>query len=342
MNSSILPSLDIFKRPLSDLRISVTDRCNFRCVYCMPKEKFGPDHVFMKKDKLLSFGEIERIATVFAKQGVTKLRITGGEPLIRKDLDVLIKNLANIDGIEDIGLTTNGSLLTLEKAKALKSAGLKRITISLDSIDSETFKAINGINYCSSLVLKAIDNAVDAGLAPVKVNMVVKKGLNDDTLIQAIEYFRNTSVILRFIEYMDVGSSNNWALDDVITASQIRELVNSYYPIEPATPNYKGEVATRWRYRDGAGEIGVITSISQPFCQSCSRARISAEGSLYTCLFATKGHDLRKLMREGASDAELSQAIQLIWSQRDDRYSEIRSESQNTLESRVEMSYIGG
>lgn len=335
-------TLDVFKRPLRDLRISVTDRCNFRCVYCMPKDIFGPGHVFMKKDKLLSFEEIERISTVFAKQGVKKLRITGGEPLLRKDLDVLIKKLANIDGIEDISLTTNGSQLTLKKAKLLKAAGLNRITISLDSIDSETFKAINGVDYCSSLVLQSIENAHEAGLSPVKVNMVVKKGLNDHTLLQSIEYFRNKPHILRFIEFMDVGNSNNWNLDEVITSAQIKDMVHKVYPIESVSPNYEGEVASRWRYKDGAGEIGIITSVSQPFCGSCSRARISAEGSLYTCLFATEGHDLRKLLRNGATDNELASSINAIWAQRDDRYSELRTSSQQNIKSRIEMSYIGG
>ena len=335
------PLLDTLKRPLRDLRISVTDRCNFRCVYCMPKHIFGPDHAFLKKDKLLTFEEIERVSRSFADHGVKKLRITGGEPLIRANLESLIEKLSNIPGIEDISLTTNGSLLTLKKAQLLKAAGLNRITISLDSIDSDIFKAINGVGYCSSSVLQAIENATTAGLSPVKVNMVVKKGVNDQTLMKSIEYFRNTPNILRFIEYMDVGNSNGWVMDEVVTAAEIRDMVSAHYPIEPVSPDYHGEVAERWRYVDGSGEIGIITSVSQPFCQSCSRARLSAEGSLFTCLFASEGHDLRELLRNGSSDQDISDALRNIWQDRGDRYSELRSIIP-VSKPRVEMSYIGG
>ena len=333
--------LDALQRPIRDLRISVTDRCNFRCVYCMPKHLFGKDHVFLKRKELLSYDEIERIARSFAAQGVKKLRLTGGEPLVRAELEKLISKLSLIPGIEDLSLTTNGSLLTLDKAKQLKAAGLNRITISLDSLEVETFKEMSGVDSSLDKVLLAITNAAEAGLSPVKINMVVKRGLNDHAVLKAARHFRGTGQILRFIEYMDVGNTNGWQSEDVITAKEIRDLISSEFPIEPVTPEYTGEVAQRWRYRDGGGEIGIIASVSQPFCGDCTRARLSAEGQLYTCLFANQGHDLRNVLRTGASDQELSTNIKAIWSARSDRYSELRG-TQIIDAPKIEMSYIGG
>jgi cyclic pyranopterin phosphate synthase len=333
--------LDALQRPIHDLRISVTDRCNFRCVYCMPKHIFGPDYPFLKRAQLLSYEEIERVARVFVMLGVRKLRLTGGEPLVRKDIEILIERLAAIEGIQDLSLTTNGSLLTPQKAKKLYDAGLRRVTVSLDALDGETFKSMNGINFAPESVLKAIDTAASIGLAPVKINMVVKRGVNDNAVLSAARHFRGTGHVLRFIEYMDVGNSNKWQMSEVISAAEIRNIIGQEYSIEPVSPDYHGEVAQKWRYADGGGEIGIIASVSQPFCGSCTRARLSADGSLFTCLFASEGHDLRALLRQEISDADLSEKIRAIWTARTDRYSETRAE-QTVDASKIEMSYIGG
>ena len=332
--------LDTLGRPVRDLRISVTDRCNFRCTYCMPKEIFNREYRFLERSLLLDFEEIERVARLFAGHGVRKVRLTGGEPLLRRDLDVLVASLAAIDGIEDLTLTTNGSLLA-RKAPALAAAGLNRVTVSLDSMDDAVFTAMNDVGFPVQMVLEGIDAAAAAGLTPVKVNAVIQRGVNDDGIVAMAEHFRGTGHILRFIEYMDVGHSNGWRLDDVVPAREIRERIHARYPVEPVDPDYHGEVAQRWRYLDGAGEIGIISSVSQPFCSTCTRARLSAEGMLYTCLFATSGTDLRQLLRSGASDDELAAAIAGVWRRRTDRYSEIRSEATLPLP-KVEMSYIGG
>jgi cyclic pyranopterin phosphate synthase len=329
---------DILGRPLRDLRVSVTDRCNFRCVYCMPKEVFGRDYRFLDRRELLSFEEIEQLARAFTAHGVEKIRITGGEPLVRRDLERLIEQLAAIDGL-DLTLTTNGSLLP-QKAKALRDAGLRRVTVSLDSLDDEVFKAMNDVDFPVERVVDGIDAAAAIGL-PVKVNMVVKRGVNEDSVLPMARLFRERGHILRFIEYMDVGHSNGWRLDDVVPAAEIVAAIDAELPVEPAEPNYRGEVARRWRYRDGGGEIGVIASVTQPFCGDCTRARLSAEGRLYTCLFGVRGHDLRALVRGGLSDGELHDEIGRIWGRRTDRYSEIRSANTADLP-RVEMSYIGG
>lgn len=333
--------LDALQRPVHDLRISVTDRCNFRCVYCMPKHIFGPDYPFLKRSQLLTYEEIERIARIFVGYGVRKLRLTGGEPLVRRDIERLIRKLDGIEGVQDLSLTTNGSLLTVEKAEKLYQAGLRRVTVSLDSLEGETFKSMNGVDFAPEPILRAIHNAAEVGLTPVKVNMVVKRGVNDNAVLSAAEYFRGSGHIIRFIEYMDVGNSNQWQLDQVISAGEIRDIIGTKYPIEPASPDYHGEVAQRWRYRDGSGEIGIVASVSQPFCATCTRARLSADGLLYTCLFASQGHDLRTLVRQGVTDDELSTTIREIWTARADRYSEMRA-SQVIELPKIEMSYIGG
>jgi len=330
---------DTFQRPLRDLRISVTDRCNFRCVYCMPKEIFGPDHQFLHRDQILTFEEITRLAWIFAGHGVRKVRLTGGEPLVRRDLHLLVEMLAQIPDI-DLTLTTNGSLLA-KQAAALKQAGLKRVTVSLDSLDDETFMRMNDVNFPVSKVLEGMDAAADVGLGPIKVNMVVKRGLNESSILPMARYFREKGYILRFIEYMDVGHSNGWRMDDVMPAVEIIQKIDAEMPLEPVDPNYTGEVAERWRYKDGNGEIGVIASVTQAFCRTCTRARLSAEGKLYTCLFAVKGYDLRELLRNSSTDEEISLAIARVWNRRADRYSEIRSENTTSLP-KVEMSHIGG
>lgn len=330
---------DMFGRPLRDLRISVTDRCNFRCTYCMPKEKFGPDYPFLGQAQLLSFDEIYRLSRILVGQGVKKIRLTGGEPLMRHNLEHLVERLAHLPGVE-LAMTTNGALLR-QKAEILKRAGLDRVTVSLDSLDEETFARMNGVNYPLSKVLQGIKAAKVAGLTPIKVNMVVKRGLNEESILPMARYFYGTDYILRFIEYMDVGTSNGWQLRDVVPAAEIIARINAEMPLEPLDPNYRGEVATRWRYRDGAGEVGIIASVTQPFCGDCSRVRISAEGKLYTCLFASQGHDFRQLLRNGASDAEILRQMTAIWQHRSDRYSEIRSTQTCDL-AKVEMSYIGG
>jgi GTP 3',8-cyclase len=333
------PLVDTLGRPVRDLRVSVTDRCNFRCVYCMPKEVFGRDYPFLPRAELLTFEEIERLARVFAGLGVEKIRITGGEPLVRRDLETLVGLLARIDGL-DLTLTTNGALLA-PKADALRDAGLSRITVSLDSLDDEVFRAMNDVDFPVTRVLDGIDAALAAGLAPVKVNVVVKRGLNEDSVLPMARHFRGTGVVLRFIEFMDVGHTNGWRLDDVVPAAEIVAAIDAELPLEPVEPAYRGEVADRWRYRDGSGEIGVISSVTQPFCGDCTRARLSADGQVYTCLFAANGHDLRARLRSGASDEELTAAIAAIWRARADRYSELRSAATSGLE-KVEMSYIGG
>jgi cyclic pyranopterin phosphate synthase len=304
----------------------------------MPKEVFGRGYRFMDRKELLTFEELERAARAFAGLGVEKIRITGGEPLLRRDLEHLIERLASIDGL-DLTLTTNGALLP-QKAAALAEAGLRRVTVSLDSLDDDTFRAMNDVDFPAQRVLDGIDAAADAGL-PVKVNAVVKRGLNDGEIVPLAARFRNSGHVLRFIEYMDVGATNGWRLDDVVPAAEILAAVDAAFPLEPVEAAYRGEVARRYRYRDGAGEIGIIASVTQPFCGDCTRARISAEGRLYTCLFAAKGHDLRALLRSGAGDEDIADAIAAIWVRRADRYSEIRSESTTALP-RVEMSYIGG
>ena len=338
MSRTEATTLDTLGRPVRDLRISVTDRCNFRCVYCMPKEVFGRSYRFMDRKELLTFEEIDRIAGAFVAHGVEKLRITCGEPLLRRELEVLIAQLAAREGL-DIALTTNGTLLP-QKAEALVAAGLQRVTVSLDSLDDETFRAMNDVGFPVQRVLDGIDAAAAAGLA-VKINAVVKRGVNDGQVADIARHFRGSGHIVRFIEYMDVGATNGWRLDDVVSAAEIVALIGTEIPLEPAEENYRGEVARRWRYRDGGGEIGVIASVTQPFCGDCTRSRISAEGRLYTCLFATRGHDLRALVRGGASDEELHDTIGRIWGRRTDRYSEVRSSRTEELP-RVEMSYIGG
>jgi GTP 3',8-cyclase len=317
----------------------VTDRCNFRCVYCMPKEVFGRDYEFLARDELLTFEEIERLARAFAGLGVEKIRITGGEPLVRRDLETLVEMLARIPGLE-LALTTNGSLLE-QKAQALADAGLDRITVSLDSLDDDVFRAMNDVDFPVSRVLAGIDAAHAAGLAPVKVNVVVKRGLNDDGILPMARAFRGTGVVLRFIEYMDVGHTNGWRMNDVVPATEIVAAIDSELPLEPVESAYRGEVANRWRYRDGSGEIGVIASVTQPFCGDCTRARLSADGKLYTCLFAVRGHDLRAVLRNGASDEDIAEAVAAVWRARTDRYSELRSAETADLP-KVEMSYIGG
>jgi cyclic pyranopterin phosphate synthase len=331
--------VDRLERPLRDLRISVTDRCNFRCVYCMPKEIFGSDYPFLSREQLLTYEEISRLARIFVSHGVQKIRLTGGEPLVRRDLEQLVEMLAQHADL-DLTMTTNGSLLG-RKAQALKDAGLKRVTVSLDALEDEIFGAMNDVDFPVSRVLEGIEAARVARLTPIKINMVVKRGVNERSILPMARYFKGTDTILRFIEYMDVGSTNGWRLDDVIPAREIIAKINAEMPLEPLEPNYRGEVARRWRYKDGGGEIGIIASVTQPFCGGCTRARLSAEGKVYTCLFANTGFDLRALLRGGASDAEISQAIASLWRVREDRYSEIRSSDTVELP-KVEMSYIGG
>jgi cyclic pyranopterin phosphate synthase len=330
---------DKLNRPLRDLRISVTDRCNFRCVYCMPKEVFGSDYHFLDRKEVLTFEEITRLTRIFVSHGVQKIRLTGGEPLVRKDLPILVKMLAEIPGL-DLTLTTNGSLLE-RQAQALKDAGLKRVSVSLDSLDNEVFKAMNDVDFPVDRVIQGMDAAAHSGLTPVKVNMVVKRGLNEESILPMARFFREKGYILRFIEYMDVGHTNGWKMDDVIPAAEIIKRINAEMPLEPLDPNYTGEVAERWRYKDGSGEVGVIASVTQAFCRTCNRARLSAEGRLYTCLFGIKGHDFRELLRSSASDEEISQVITRVWNMRTDRYSELRSENTVNLP-KVEMSHIGG
>jgi cyclic pyranopterin phosphate synthase len=329
---------DSLHRPLRDLRVSITDRCNFRCVYCMPKEVYGRDYTFLPRRDLLTFEEIARLAGVFARLGLEKIRLTGGEPLIRRDVERLVEMLASIPGL-DLTLTTNGALLA-QKAQALRDAGLGRITISLDSLDDEVFRAMNDVDFPVQTVLEGIDAAAAAGL-PVKVNVVVKRGVNEDSVLPMARRFRDQGHVVRFIEYMDVGHTNGWRLADVVPASDIVAAIDAELPLERLPPRYPGEVAERYRYRDGRGEVGVIASVTRPFCGACTRARLSADGSLYTCLFATTGHDLRALVRDGSSDGDIAASIGGIWRERSDRYSELRSAVTRDLP-KVEMSYIGG
>jgi cyclic pyranopterin phosphate synthase len=330
---------DQLGRALRDLRVSVTDRCNFRCVYCMPREVFGRDYQFLERKELLSFEEITRLARIFAGHGVAKVRLTGGEPLVRRNLEQLIAMLAAIPDL-DLTLTTNGSLLK-QKARSLRDAGLQRVTVSLDSLDDDVFKRMNDVDFPVARVLAGIEAAAETGLGPIKINMVVKRGMNEESILPMARYFREQGHILRFIEYMDVGHTNGWRMDDVVTAREMVGLIDADMPLEPVDPNYRGEVAERWRYRDGSGEIGVIASVTQAFCRDCTRMRLSTEGKLYTCLFATHGHDLRTLLRSGAGDAEIRDVISAVWARRTDRYSEIRTAETAPLR-KIEMSYIGG
>ncbi len=331
---------DKLGRHIRDLRISVTDRCNLRCRYCMPLEVFGPGYEFLPRNKILDYEEITRIARVSAGLGVTKLRITGGEPLLRKDLPELISQLRAIEGIEDLALTTNGLLLP-EAAQDLKSAGLDRVTISLDSLDDKTFGQMNGLNVSVSRVLKGIDAAIEHDLGPVKINMVVQRGVNEQDILPMAERFRGSGVILRYIEFMDVGNSNGWKLDHVLPSRAIQQTINARWPIEPMGALYGGEVARRWKYKDGEGELGFISSVSSAFCGQCTRARLSAKGELFTCLFAASGYNLRADLAAGITDAELAEKLENLWLKRDDRYSELRSENTDNLP-KAEMSYLGG
>lgn len=338
-----VPAFDARSRPLHDLRISVTDRCNFRCTYCMPREVFGSDYQFMPHAELLSFEEITRVAEAATRLGLRKIRLTGGEPLLRKNIEALITMLSALRTPEgkpiELTLTTNGTLLE-KKAAALKAAGLRRVTVSLDALDERLFERMSDSRVSVQTVLRGIDEAARVGLAPVKVNMVVRKGLNDDQILPMARYFRHTGHILRFIEFMDVGTTNGWDMKEVVTGAEIRQRIAGCFALQPVRSGYRGEVATRWRYEDGAGEIGVITSVSQPFCGDCTRARLSPEGQVFLCLFASRGHDLRPLVRGGADVAQIAARLADIWSARDDHYSEIRG--QQTAAQKIEMSYIGG
>ena len=332
--------VDTFGRPLRDLRVSVTDRCNFRCAYCMPRDVYDRDHVFLPRDEILSFEEIERLVGLFATLGVEKIRLTGGEPLLRQGVADLVDRISAVDGIKDVAMTTNGSTLA-RHAQALADAGLDRITVSLDAVDDARFRHAADVDFPVARVLEGIDEAKSAGLSPVKINTVVRRGLNDDALLEIAGMFRGTGHIVRFIEYMDVGSSNGWELGDVLGADEILETIGAEWPLDPIEPNYTGEVVNRWRYRDGAGEIGVIASVTDPFCGDCSRLRLSADGSIYTCLFAHTGTDMRDAMRAGATDEDLIGIMTAVWEARTDRYSEERSGVPIGLP-KVEMSYIGG
>ncbi len=339
---------DALGRPLRDLRISVTDRCNFRCSYCMPKEVFDKQYSFLPHASLLSFEELTRVARLFVAHGVHKIRLTGGEPLLRKNIEALIGMLAELRTPEgealDLTLTTNGSVLE-RKAQALKEAGLKRITVSLDALDDAIFRRMNDVDFPVDEVLRGLEAAQRVGLGPIKVNMVVKRGTNDDQILPMARHFRGSGMVLRFIEYMDVGATNGWRMDEVLPSAEVVERIAAAFPLDAAEAAAPGETAQRWRYRDGAGEIGVISSVTQAFCHDCNRARLSTEGKLFLCLFANQGHDLRALLRGGYSDAQIAGAIGLVWQQRDDRYSELRGQQQADTGSgqrRVEMHYIGG
>ncbi len=337
-DATVLPA-DQRGRRMHDLRISVTDRCNFRCVYCMPKDVFGRDYPFLSHGELLTFEEIARLARIYVDLGVSKIRLTGGEPLLRKNIERLIEQLASLPGV-DLTLTTNGALLA-KKAGALRAAGLARVTVSLDALDDTTFRAMNDVDFPVARVLEGIDAAQAAGLAPIKINAVVKRGMNEHAILPLARHFRNSGHIVRFIEYMDVGHTNGWRMDDVVPAAEIIETIHGELPLEAIDANYPGEVAERWRYRDGSGEIGVIASVTQAFCSDCTRARLSTDGKMFTCLFATEGYDLRALVRDGYDDGQIHNAIAAIWRKRADRYSEIRSANTPRV-AKVEMSYIGG
>jgi cyclic pyranopterin phosphate synthase len=348
-SSPAQPVADTRNRHLRDLRISVTDRCNFRCVYCMPKEIFGKDFTFINRDELLTFEEITRVARIAVAHGVQKIRLTGGEPLLRRGLEDLVAMLAALktpDGADiDVALTTNGSALAA-KAQALKDAGLQRVTVSLDSLDDATFKAMNEVNFPVAKILAGIQAAHDVGLGPIKINMVVKAGRNDHDIVAMARHFKGSPYILRFIEFMDVGTTNGWKMAEVVPSAEVISRIDAELPLEEVAPNYDGETSQRWRYRDGSGEIGVISSVTQSFCHSCTRVRISTEGQLFTCLFATQGHDLRALMRGGCSDQQLSIAMADIWGERTDHYSELRAAMSKGRRAaggkKIEMSYIGG
>jgi len=336
-----LPVSDRLGRPMHDLRISVIDTCNFRCPYCMPAEVFGENYLFLKKQELLNFDEIVRLASLFAKLGVSKIKLTGGEPLLRPWLPELIERLVRVEGIDDVALITNGALLE-SMLKPLRDSGLSRLTVSLDSLDEQIFARLNGRGHRLDQILSAIEAARVAGFSPIKLNMVVQRGVNDHEVVDMAGHFRNTGIIIRFIEFMDVGNRNGWSKDLVVPSRELLARINTAYPVAPVAPNYRGEVAERYRYLDGGGEIGFISSISQPFCGSCSRVRLSADGKLYTCLFAHTGTDLRGLLREGRSDDEVLARIGRVWSGRDDRYSEARAEGTPDGRPKVEMYHIGG
>jgi GTP 3',8-cyclase len=343
MGGSVEVMLDRLERPLRDLRVSVTDRCNLRCPYCMPREVFGADFPFLPREQLLSFEEITQVVRAMVAQGVTKVRLTGGEPLLRRDLELLVEMLSSVAGVSDLALTTNGLLLA-RNARRLRDAGLDRVTVSLDALDETTLRSMSDAPISPERILEGIEAATKAGLAPVKVNMVVRRGRNDHRVIDMAARFRGRPEIVRFVEFMDVGSTNGWRRDEVVPASEILELIASRWPLEPIAPMQEGEVATRYRYRDGGGEIGLIHSVSSPFCGSCTRARLSADGQLFTCLFARRGHDLRGLLRGGAGSVELEQRLREIWTARGDRYSAERARLQSSPEQspKIEMSYIGG
>ena len=331
---------DLLGRALRDLRLSVTDRCNFRCTYCMPREVFGPDHAFLPKSEILTFEELERITRIFVGLGIEKVRITGGEPLLRRDLPNLVDRLAAIEGLHDLAMTTNGSAL-VPLARPLREAGLKRLTVSLDALDDRVFRAMNDVDFPVHRVLAGIDAALEAGFAPIKVNMVVQPGVNEHEIIPMARRFAGKNFILRFIEFMDVGNSNHWRLDDVVPASEIVAALEREFPLTAQRPNYPGEVARRFRHAEEGGEIGIIASVTQPFCQACTRARISSSGQFYTCLFTAQGHDLRHLLRSGADEDAIAAAIRAVWGARTDRYSELRS-ALTTSAPKPEMSLLGG
>ncbi|HEX7354497.1 MAG TPA: GTP 3',8-cyclase MoaA [Mycobacteriales bacterium] len=331
---------DRLDRPVRDLRLSVTDRCNFRCTYCMPREVFGPDHAFLSREEILSYEEFTRLVRVFVGLGVRKVRLTGGEPLLRRDLETLVEMIAAVPGVEDLALTTNGSLLAA-RAASLRAAGLHRVTVSLDSVDPVVFRAMADVRLPLAVVLDGIAAAAEAGFAPVKLNAVIRRGVNDAGVPDLVEYARQNGHTLRFIEFMDVGTTNHWVHDEVVAADEIIARVGALHPLEQVAPARRGEVAKRWRYVDGRGEIGVISSVTQPFCGDCTRARITSTGELFTCLFGAVGTDLRGLLRGGASDEDLRAAVSGVWSAREDRYSELRSTAGGERP-RAEMSYLGG
>lgn len=332
---------DHFGRPLRDLRISVIDRCNFRCDYCMPMETYGEGYSFLSPDEYLSFEEILRLVRVFSRQGVRKIRITGGEPLLRPNLEDLISGVSRVEGIDDIALTTNGYLLT-DQAEALAEAGLRRVTVSLDALNPELFRKMNGVGKGPEPVLDGIEAAADAGMEPIKINTVVRRDVNDESVLPLVRHFRGTGRVVRFIEYMDVGTRNGWDRSEVVPSAELRDRISEVFPIEPLDPNYPGEVADRYAFTDGKGEIGFVSSVTNPFCGNCTRARLSTEGTLYTCLFASDGVDFRKPLRNEASDAALRERLEAVWNQRDDRYSEVRTAEGRQPEERVEMYEIGG